>query len=51
MIKNWMSTIKDIIVIVSIELIDVEDLLIITHIKTIESVGYNVVFTFDIFKF
>ena len=38
-------------VIIAIELIDVEDLLIVTHFKARETVGYNVVFTFDTFKF
>ena len=38
-------------VIVATELRDVEDLLIVTHVKAIESVGYDIVFTFDIFKF
>ena len=37
--------------IVDIELIDDDDLLIVTHIKAIESVVYDVVLTFDIFKF
>ena len=51
MIINWISTISQIIVILDIELRYVEYLLIFTHIKTRESVGYKVVFTFDIFKF
>ena len=40
---------QHIIVIVAIELRDVD--IIVTHIKARESVGYDVVFTFDIFKF
>ena len=40
---------QHIIVIVAIELRDV-DIIIVTHIKARESVGYDVVFTFDIFK-
>ena len=51
MITNWISAIRQILVILAIELIDVEDLLIVTYFKARESVGYNVVFTFDIFKF
>ena len=48
---NWISTIRQIHVIVSLELRDVEYILIVTHFKARESVRYNVVFTFDIFKF
>ena len=44
-------TSMQILVIVAIELRDVEDLLVVTHIKARESVSYDVVFTFDIFKF
>ena len=51
MITNWISAIRKILVIVDIELRYVEDLLIVTHFKARESVGYGVVFTFDIFKF
>ena len=47
---NWISGIRKILVIISIELRDVEDLLIVPHIEAIESVGYDVIFTFDIFK-
>ena len=50
MITNFISTIRKIIVIVAIDLRDVEDLLIVTHVKARERVGYDVVFTFDIFK-
>ena len=51
MITNWISTIRQIGVILSIDLRDVEDLLVVTHFNSRESVGYDVVFTFDIFKF
>ena len=51
MITNWISTIRQIRVIVAIELRYVEDLLIVTHFKARESVGYGVVLTCDIFKF
>ena len=51
MIKNRISTIRRIHVIIAIELRDVEDLLIVTHFKARESIGYDVVFTFDIFRF
>ena len=44
-ITNWISTIRQIRIIVSIELRDVEYLLIVTHFKVRESVGYDVVFT------
>ena len=46
-----MIVIMQILVILAIELRDVENLLIITHLEARESVGYDVVFTFDIFKF
>ena len=46
-ITNWISTIRQIRVIVAIERRDVEDLLIVIHIKARESVGYDFVFTFD----
>ena len=36
---------------IAIELIDVEDLLIVTHFKARESVAYDVVFNIDLFKF
>ena len=51
MITNWLRDIRQILVIVAIELIDVEDLLIVTPFKARESVGNDVVFTFDIFQF
>ena len=51
MITNWISTIRQILVILAIELRDVDDILIITHFKARERVGYDVVFTFDLFKF
>ena len=51
MINNWISTISQIRVIEAIDHRDVEDLLIVTHFKVRESVGYDVVFTLDIFKF
>ena len=50
-IMNWIRTIRQIIVIAYIELRYVEDLLIVTHIKERDRIGYDVVFTFDIFKF
>ena len=50
MILNWISAIRNILVIVVIELRDVEDILIVTHFKARESVGNDVVFTFDIFQ-
>ena len=51
MVTNWISAVRNILVIVAIELRDVEDLLIVTHFKVRESVGYDVVFSFDIIKF
>ena len=51
MINNWISAVRQILVILAIEFRDVEDLLIVTHFKVRESVGYDVVFTLDIFKF
>ena len=51
MITNWIIAIRHIIVIVAIELRDVEDLMVVTHFKARESVGNDVVFTFDIFQF
>ena len=50
-ITNWISTIRQICFILAIELRDVEDILIVTPFKARESVGYNIVFTSDIFKF
>ena len=40
-----------ILVILAIELIDVEDILIVTNFKARESVGYDIFLNFDIFKF
>ena len=51
MITNWISAVRHILVIAAIELRDVEDILIVTHIKARESVGNDVVFSFDIFQF
>ena len=51
MITNWISAIRQILVIVAIELRDVEDLLIVTFLKAREILGNDVVFTFDIFQF
>ena len=48
---NWISVFRQILVIVAIELRDVEDLLIVTYFKVRESVGNDVVFSFDIFQF
>ena len=50
-ITNWTNAIRKILVIVAIELRDVDDLLIVTHFKARESVGNDVVLSFDIFKF
>ena len=51
MITNWISAVRQILFIVAIELRYVEDLLIFTHFKVIESFGNDVVLTFDIFQF
>ena len=51
MITNWISAIRQILVIEAIELRDVEDILIFTLLKGIESVGNEVVLCFDIFQF
>ena len=51
MIPNWIGAVRKILVIVAIEIRDVEDLLIVTILKTRESVGNDVVFSFDIFQF
>ena len=51
MITNWIGAVRHILIIVATELRDVEDVLIVTLFKAIESVGNDVVFTFDIFKF
>ena len=51
MITNWISAVGKVLVILAIELRDFEDILIATHFKARESVGSNVIFTFDISKF
>ena len=51
MIKNWIVTVRQILVIVAIELRDVEDLFIVILFKERESVGNDVVSSFDIFRF
>ena len=50
MITDWISTIRQIRVIVVLELIGVKDVFIVTHSKLRESIGYDVVFAFDIFR-
>ena len=50
MITNWIGAVGQILVIVAIELRDVEDLLIVTLFKARESVGNDVVFSFDILQ-
>ena len=51
MITNRINTFRQIHVIVATDLRYVEDLLIVTNFKARESVGYDVVFAFDIFMF
>ena len=51
MITNWIGAVRQILVIVAIELRDVEDLLIVILFKARESVGNGVVFSFDTFQF
>ena len=51
MITNWIGAVRKILFIVAIDLRDVEDLLIVTLLKARESVGNDVVFSFDIFQF
>ena len=51
MVTNQIRDIRQILVIVAIELRYIEDILIVNHFKSRESVGYDVIFTFDIFKF
>ena len=51
MITNWISAVRQILVIVAIDLRDVEDFLIVTHFKPRESVGNDVVLYFNIFQF
>ena len=48
---NWIGSVRQILVILAIELRYVEDLLIVTLFKARESVGNDVVFSFDIFQF
>ena len=48
---NWIGAVRQILVIVAIEFREVEDLLISTHFNARESVGNDVIFSFDIFKF
>ena len=50
-ITNWISAVRQILVIVVIELRDVEDLLIWTLFNARESVGYEVLISLDIFQF
>ena len=50
MITNWIRAIRQILVILAIELRDVEDLFIVTHFKARDIVGNDVVFTFDTFQ-
>ena len=50
-ITNWIGAVRQILFIVAIELRDVDGLLIITIFKARESVGNDVVFSFDIFQF
>ena len=50
-ITNWISAVRQILVIVAIELRDVEDILIWTLFNVRESVGNDVVFSLDIFPF
>ena len=51
MITNWIGAVRQILVIVAIELRYVENLLIITLFQARESVGNNVILSFDIFQF
>ena len=51
MITNWIGSVRQILVIIAIDLRDVEDLLIFTHFQARESVGNDVVLSFDIFQF
>ena len=50
MITNWISAIRQILVIVAIEFRDVEDLLIWTLFKAIESVGNDIISTLVYFN-
>ena len=47
----WFDAYLKIFVIVAIEIRDVKDILIVTNFKARESVGNDIVFTFDIFQF
>ena len=51
MITNWIGAVRQILVVVAIDLRDVEDLLIVTIFKARESFGNDIVFFFDIFQF
>ena len=51
MITNWIGAVRQILVTVAIDLRDVEDLLIVTIFKERESVGNDVLLSFDIFQF
>ena len=51
MITNWIGAVRQILIIVAIELRYVEDILIVTLLKARESVGNDVVFSFGIFQF
>ena len=51
MINNCIRNIGKIFDIVSKEFRDVDDLLIVTHVKAKQSFGYDIFLTFDIFKF
>ena len=51
MITNWIGAVRQILVIVVIELRYVEDILIVTIFVARESVRNDVVFSFDIFQF
>ena len=51
MITNWIGAVRQILVIIAIELRDVKDLLIWTIFKARESVGNEVVLSLDIFQF
>ena len=51
MITNRIIAVRQIHVIVAIELRDVEDLLIVNLFKARESLGNDVVFSFDLFQF
>ena len=51
MIMNRIGDVRHILVIVSIEFRDVEDLLIWTLFKARESVGKDVILSLDVFQF